>query len=74
MAERYHTIGLPQSEYEKLSQAKAFYEADTSQKLDWGKFLVVLAMAYFIGKGLQQQASQQDKGGNEGEGNRSRIH
>ncbi len=56
MPEKYKSIGLPESEYNKLSQAKALYESDTNEKADWGKFLLVLAIGYLIAKGMQQQS------------------
>lgn len=55
MPEKYKSIGLPQSQYDKLSQAKALYEADANERVDWGKFLLVLAVGYLIAKGLQEQ-------------------
>jgi hypothetical protein len=59
MPAKYKTICLQEPEFVKLSQAKALYEADTNEKADWGKFLLILAIAYLISKGLQQQSQQE---------------
>ena len=61
MPEKYKSIGLSESKYNKLSQAKALYESDTNERVDWGKFLVVLAIGYLIATGLQQQSNQGGK-------------
>ena len=56
MAKRYKTIGLPEDEFQTLSEAKALYEADTNQKVDWGKFLLALGVGYMVGKGLAEES------------------
>lgn len=53
MPERYKSIGLPESEYKVISEAKAHYETENNKKVDWGEFLRILALGYVIGKGLE---------------------
>ena len=61
MREKYKSIGLPQSEYNELSRAKALYEADRNEKVNWGKFLLALGIGYLIAKGLEEQLHQRRK-------------
>ncbi len=62
MPERYKSIGLPESKYKVISEAKARYEADANEKVDWGEFLRILALAYLIAKGLEALGNQRRNG------------
>jgi len=62
MPERYKSIGLPESKYKVISRAKADFEADANQRVDWGEFLRILALAYLIAKGLEALGDQNRNG------------
>jgi len=55
----YSTIGVPREEFAKLSEAKTQYEEDIGKKVDWGKFLLILALGYLAVRKIQQDKEKE---------------
>lgn len=57
---RYHTIGVPESQYEVLNNAKRSYEAQTGRNTDWGTFLGILGLGFLVGAGIYAVAKARE--------------